>query len=41
VSGFGRFIGTSSNDRRILGEDGVTYRLDGLSARFVEFGDHV
>ena len=41
VSGFGRFIGTSSSDRRILGEDGVTYRLDGLSARFVEFGDHV
>jgi hypothetical protein len=41
VSGFGRFIGTSWNDRRILGEDGVTYRLDGLSARFVEFGDHI
>lgn len=41
VSGFGRYIGTSSSDRRILGEDGVTYRLDGLSARFVEFGEHV
>lgn len=41
VSGFGRYIGTSFNDRRILGEDGVTYRLDGLSARFVEFGDHI
>jgi hypothetical protein len=41
VSGFGRFIGTSSSDRRVLGEDGVTYRLAGLSARFVEFGDHV
>ena len=41
VSGFGRYIGTSPTDRRILGEDGITYRLDGLSARFVEFGDHI
>ena len=41
VSGFGRSIGTSPSDRRIQGEDGVTYRLDGLSARFVELGDHV
>ena len=41
VSGFGRYIGTSASDRRIAGEDGVTYRLDGLSARFVELGDHI
>jgi len=41
VSGFGRFVGTSPGDRRVLGEDGITYRLAGLSARFVEFGDLV
>jgi hypothetical protein len=39
VSGFGRFLGSSSTDRRILGEDGATYLLDNLSARFVEQGD--
>jgi len=41
VSGFGRYIGANPSDRRILGENEVTYRLAGSSARFVEFGDHI
>lgn len=41
VSGFGRYIGAGPNDRRILGENDVTYRLDGLGARFLEYGDHI
>lgn len=39
ITGFGRYVGTSPNDRRVLAEDGVTYRLDGLRARFVQPGD--
>lgn len=39
VSGFGRYVGTHANDRRVLGENEVTYRLDGIGARFLEYGD--
>ncbi|MFN0244844.1 MAG: hypothetical protein ACKVWV_18320 [Planctomycetota bacterium] len=39
VTAFGRFVGTSPSDRRVLAEDGTTYRLDGLRARFVQPGD--
>lgn len=38
---FGRLIGTPPGDRRVLGEDGVTYQLDAVGAHNAAASDYV
>ncbi len=40
-SGFGRLMGTPPGDRRVLGEDGVTYHLDAVGAHNAAASDYV